>query len=164
MAALAAHPGDKQKVELLGRNRLIDELLRDNLEVALPIRDRGIDLIAYVDLGEDVKSYVAKPIQMKASWTRAFGIDRKYEKFPGLILAYVWHLDDREQAVTFAMSFSEARGVADAMGWTATPSWRKGVYSTSQPSKKLYGLLERFEMTPGAWRRRLMNRNENTPA
>jgi len=29
---LSTHPGDSQKVELLGRNRFIDELLRDNLD------------------------------------------------------------------------------------------------------------------------------------
>lgn len=153
---LPEHPGDSQKVELLGRNRLIDELLRDNLEVALPIRDRGIDLIAYVDLGEDVKSYTARPIQMKAAWTRAFSLDRKYEKFPGLILAYVWHLGNRDQAVTFAMTYSEAQGIAEAMSWTKAASWERGGYSTSQPSRKLYGLLERFEMKRGAWRSRLL--------
>jgi len=152
---LATHPGDSQKVELLGRNRLIDELLRDNLEIALPIRDRGIDLIAYVDSGEDVTAYAARPIQMKASWTRAFGIDRKYEKFPDLILAYVWHLDDRSRAVTYAMTFAEALGIADTMKWTATASWERGGYSTSQPSAKLCELLEAFEMKPGAWRSRL---------
>lgn len=93
---LSEHPGDSQQVELLGRNRLIDELLRDNLEIALPIRDRGIDLIAYADSGEDVTVYSARPIQMKASWTRGFGLYRKYEKFPDLLIAYVWHLNDRD--------------------------------------------------------------------
>lgn len=45
---------DSQVVELLGRNRLIDELLRAGLEVAVPERDRGIDLIAYLDLDPGV--------------------------------------------------------------------------------------------------------------
>ena len=102
------HPGDTQKVELLGRNRLIDELLRDDLEVALPVRDRGIDLIAYADLISATTTYVARPIQMKASWARAFVVDKRYAKFPGLLLAYVWHLGDRQQAVTYALSYEEA--------------------------------------------------------
>ncbi|HEY2342877.1 MAG TPA: hypothetical protein VGH90_07605 [Chthoniobacteraceae bacterium] len=70
-----AHPGDSQKVGLLGRNRLVDELLRANLEVAFPIRDRGIDLIAYADLSTSVTRYVARPIQMKAAWAESFVID-----------------------------------------------------------------------------------------
>jgi|ERR1043166_3276022 hypothetical protein len=143
------HPGDAQKVELLGRNRLIDELLRDNLEVAVPIRDRGIDLIAYADTA--VSSYVARPIQMKAAWTQAFGINRKYEKFPGLIIAYVWNLNDHTQAVTYAMSYAEAFSIAEGMGWTRTASWARGGYSSNQPSRKLQGLLEPYKMLPRYW-------------
>jgi len=36
---------DSQVIELLGRNLLVAELLQAGLEVALPIRDRGIDLV-----------------------------------------------------------------------------------------------------------------------
>ena len=153
---LVTHPGDSQQVELLGRNRLVDELLRDNLEVAMPIRDRGIDLIAYADLGENVTRYVARPIQMKASWTRGFGLYRKYEKFPELLIAYVWHLNDRDKAVTFAMTYQEAFEIAVQMRWTKTGSWEKGWYSTSRPSPELGRLLKAYEMTPGSWRRRLI--------
>ena len=44
---VTANQMDTQMIEIMGRNRLIDELLRAGLEVALPLRDRGIDLIAY---------------------------------------------------------------------------------------------------------------------
>lgn len=44
-----APPLDTQQLELIGRSLLVGELLRDGLEVALPERDRGIDLIAYVE-------------------------------------------------------------------------------------------------------------------
>src|SRR5437667_4051303 len=63
---------DTQMIEIMGRNRLIDELLRAGLEVALPLRDRGIDLIAYVDLADQVSAFVACPIQMKAASGRFF--------------------------------------------------------------------------------------------
>ena len=160
----AEHPGDTQKVELLGRNRLIDELLRDDLEVALPVRDRGIDVIAYVDLISATAAYVARPIQMKAAWTRSFMIDKRYSRFAGLILAYVWHLDDRERAVTFAMSYEEAVGVADTMGWTKTESWSRGAYSTSNPSARLTSLLEPYRMGQGKWRPRILGRLTPTGA
>jgi hypothetical protein len=145
------HPGDSQRIELLGRNRLIDELLRDNLEVALPVRDRGIDLIAYADLSESVSAYVARPIQMKASWTQAFGLDRKYEKFPGLLIAYVWHLSSPTDAVTYAMSYEECLSIAEQMGWTQTASWGQGAYASSRPSKRLIQLLAPFRMGSGTW-------------
>jgi hypothetical protein len=41
---------NSQIVDLIGRNWLVNELLQANLEVALPLRDRGIDLIAFADL------------------------------------------------------------------------------------------------------------------
>lgn len=44
---------DSQTVEIIGRNRLIHDLLLAQLEIALPLRDRGIDLIAYKDQGEE---------------------------------------------------------------------------------------------------------------
>jgi len=82
---------DTQIVEILGRQRLVAELLRDGLEVAMPARDRGVDLVAYADLSQQVASFAARPIQMKASSTSAFGVFRKYERvadlIPGLCLA-----------------------------------------------------------------------------
>lgn len=65
---------DSQVVELLGRNRLIEELVLAGLGVALPLRDRGIDLIAYADLAERVENFAACPIQMKASSEAAFDL------------------------------------------------------------------------------------------
>jgi len=154
---------DSQTIELLGRNRLVDELLRAGLEVALPARDRGVDLIAYVDLGSKVTKFVASPVQMKAASTRAFSIDRKYSKIADLIIAYVWGVQQREHAITYALTYPEAIVVADEMGWTATDSWAHGKYSTSAPSKKLCDLLEPYKMSPEAWRRRIVGNANGAP-
>ena len=142
---------ESQIVELLGRNRLTDEILRASLEVAVPMRDRGIDLIAYADLDSKVESFVARPIQMKAASKRIFGLDRKYRKFPDLLIAYVWNLADEDEAETFALSYGEALIVADEMGWTKTASWRRGSYVNTRPGKNLRSLLERYRMTSERW-------------
>jgi hypothetical protein len=146
---------DTQTIELLGRNRLVDELLLAGLEVALPARDRGVDLIAYVDLESKASSFVAIPIQMKAASTCAFSIDRKYSKITNLILAYVWGVQKPVHTVTYALTYSEAVAVAEAMGWTKTESWANGKYATSTPNKKLCDLLQRYEMSPAAWWQRI---------
>ena len=36
---------DSQATEIVGRNYLVSQLVRDDLEVAKPERDRGVDLI-----------------------------------------------------------------------------------------------------------------------
>jgi hypothetical protein len=143
-------------IELLGRNQLTDELLRAGLEVARPVRDRGIDLIAYADLESKVEAFVARPIQMKAASQRSFSLNKKYEKFPNLLIAHVWHLDLPDDVRTYALSYAEAFGVAEKMGWTRTSSWLdNGVYSNTRPGVKLRELLEPFRMTSERWWQRV---------
>jgi hypothetical protein len=142
---------DAQLVEMLGRHRLIAELLRANLEVATPARDRGIDLIAYADLGTQVTRFSACPIQLKAAIGGSFSIDHKYAKFPNLLMAYVWYLEDPAKTVTYATTYAEAVAVADAMGYTKTSSWEKGLWVTTKPGQHLVAQLEPFRMTPEKW-------------
>jgi hypothetical protein len=149
---------DSQLVEMLGRHRLIAELLRANLEVAIPARDRGIDLIAYADLGTQVTRFSACPIQLKAAVGSCFSIDKKYAKFPNLLMAYVWHVADPVKAVTYATTFSEAKAVADAMGYTNTASWERGLYVVTKPGPDLLARLEPFRMTSEEWWRKVTNR------
>jgi len=147
---------DSKLVELAGRNWLTSELLRAGLEVARPERDRGIDLIAYRDIGEK-KQFVAYPIQMKAASASTFSIDPKYAKFARLIMAYVWDLNDSAVTKCFALTYAEALQVATEMGYTRTPSWltggrtQKRGYTTTAPSRKLCALLSPFQMDSEKW-------------
>ena len=96
---------DAQSVEIVGRNYLVSQLVRDGLEVARPERDRGVDLIACLDLDETGGGFVACPIQMKAASARQFGVARKYEKFSKLLFAYVWNVHEPGKACTYALTF-----------------------------------------------------------
>jgi hypothetical protein len=147
---------ESQIIELLGRNRLIDDLLRAGLEVALPIRDRGIDLIVYADLGLGVAQFAAVPIQMKASSKCAFSLDAKYSKFPNLLIAHIWHIDSPKDEVTYAMNYDEALAVAEVMGWIKNPTWVKGYYANNNPGAKLRSLLEPHRMTAEKWRQKVI--------
>lgn len=148
---------DAQLVELLGRQRLIAELLQANLEIALPIRDRGVDLIAYAELKTQVSRFSACPIQLKAAVGSCFSIDSKYAKVRNLLIAYVWHLENATTAVTYATTYDEALSIADAMGYTKTLSWKRGLYVVTKPSPELVAHLERFRMTPAEWWRKVTN-------
>ena len=145
---------DSQQVELIGRNLLIAQLVADGLEVAVPTRDRGVDLIVYSDREEHGR-FVAKPIQLKAASAQAFSLDQKYERVTELLLAYVWNVADPTNAVTMCLTYSEALAVAAEMGWTATTSWRNGKYSNNSPGRRLRELLVPYEMHPGTWRERI---------
>lgn len=80
---------DTQVVELMGRNFLINQLLSGGIEVAIPVRDKGIDLIVYLDDESLSNGYSARPVQIKAASWRVFTIDKKYERFPHLLLTYI---------------------------------------------------------------------------
>lgn len=143
---------DPQLTEVLGRHHLIDELVRAGLEVAEPVRDRGIDLLAYADRDQAKGKFSARPIQMKAASQQSFGLDRKYAEFPDLLLAYVWNLDTRDRIMTFAMTYQEALGILEAMGYADTASWKDhGAYVNTRPGVRLRELLEPFRMTPKKW-------------
>ena len=143
---------DKQRIELLGRHRRADELLQDGLEVASPLRDRGVDLIAYADIDKQVGRFGARPIQMKAASQRSFAIWKKNLKIHDLIFAFVWHLDGEAATETYALTSAEAIAVGEAMGWTTTASWLKdGAYTTTRPGKKIRELLQQYRMTRTKW-------------
>ena len=143
---------DTQLVELAGRNWLASQILRAGIEIAKPERDRGIDLMAYIDLDKRFEKFAACPIQMKAATGSVFSLDPKYSKFPQLLLVYVWNLADPANTKCFALTYTEALRVAQKMGYTKTNSWLKGGkagrpgYSTTAPSKKLCSMLVAFEV------------------
>lgn len=147
---------DSQSTEIIGRNYLVSQLVRDGLEVARPERDRGVDLIAYLDLDEAGGGFVATPIQMKAATKATFGIARKYEKFSRMLFAHVWRVHEPEYACAYALTYAEALEVAEEMGWTTTDSWlHRDRYDTTQPSKRLLNLLDPYLIHPGTWKVRV---------
>jgi len=103
---------DSQLVELAGRCWLISQLLQAGLEVARPERDRGIDLIAYLDLDETARDFIACPIQVKAASKTAFSVDPKYSRFPRMLIVYVWELDNPAQTAAYALTYAEALAIA----------------------------------------------------
>jgi hypothetical protein len=142
---------DSQQVEILGRNRIKAALIEADLEVATPERHNGIDLIAYRWKLEG--EFVARPIQIKAASTFSFGIDRKYEKIPGLIMAFVVGVREEAHAI-YAMTYDELFKIAEGLGWTKTPSWNDGDgYSTRHESKRLTEVLGPRRATRESWAR-----------
>ena len=149
---------DTQKLELVGRQRLAGELLLAGLEVAFPARDRGVDLIAYADINPDAQRFVARPIQLKASSLRSFGVWQKYEKIHDLILPFLWHLDGGDPPETYALTHCEALAIAHTMGWLMTASWTAGgAYNANNPGVRLRQLLTPYRMDSERWREKIAN-------
>jgi len=153
---------DTSHIEAAGRDWLVRQLLDAGFEVAYPDRDRDVDLIVSAT-AETGRRSVACVMQMKASAGRTFTVHRKYETRPDLLHVFVWNVMEPSRTVAYALTFAEAVGVAEAMGWTKTDSWLTGArtgkpgYGTTHPGERLVGLLERFRMGPEKWRAKVIN-------
>jgi hypothetical protein len=152
---------DPQFVEIFGRHYLITEIMRAGIEVAVPVRDRGIDLVAYVDLDSSTKPFCARPIQLKANWETGFAFDRKYEKFHDLVVAYVWHLNDPPRTATYALTWQEISVMASDAGLGVEAGGR---WAITKPGKDLTSRLEAFRMTREKWRTKMVGAGNLSPS
>jgi len=152
---------EPQIVEVLGRNHLITELTRAGIEVAIPERDRGIDLIAYLDLPEKYNKFISVPIQMKAASKEVFSYNDKYEKFPNMLVVFVWNLNREDKTISYALTHREILKVAKEMDWDKTASWKAGNYTTTKPSKKLLKLLSKYIMDAKKWYDKIIQVSKN---
>jgi len=65
---------DAQTTEIMGTHLLVSTDPRDGFDVALPQRDRGIDLIAYLDPEQASGHFVARPLREATLRTRLCAI------------------------------------------------------------------------------------------
>lgn len=132
---------DTKQVELIATSWLESVLMREGFEVARPIRDKGIDLIAFLD--RDEIDFSAKPIQIKSAQAETFSVNRKYEN-RGIIMAYIWNAIGKDPEV-YLVPYEEAVELLHYIGNAiSSPSWQVGSYSTQKPSKKLKAVMEKY--------------------
>jgi hypothetical protein len=144
--------GDSQLIEVFGKNLLISQLVSAGFEVAQPVRDQGIDLIVY----REGKDFVARPVQLKASSHESFSLDMKYQRFPHLLIAYVWNVQGPEPSDIYALTFDDALQVMEKRGHVKTDSWtKKGYYFVRSAGLELKKVLEPYKMTPKRWQEKL---------
>lgn len=143
---------DTQAIEIIGRNILVNQLIRAGLEVAFPIRDRGIDLIIYSDRPEAEHDFSAIAIQLKVSSGKSFSINKIFEKTAQLIIVYVWDIES-ENPRAFALTYCQVLKIASDCGYIKTQSWAEhGRYAVNNPGTRLQEMLSPYEMTSKRWR------------
>ncbi len=146
-------PADTQLIELAGRHLVISQMTSDGLQVAIPVRDHGVDLVAYSD--KDLSGhFLACPIQLKVGSGRRFGLDRKYQSFSNLLIVYVWDVNSAtKQTTIYALTYQEAEEIFIKKGHHLSASWKENdAYSIPKPDKRLLDLLTQYEMRPGKWK------------
>jgi len=137
-------------LQALGRTRLMGELLDEGLNVALPVGDSGIDMIAYLDVSAPSCQVASIPIKIKSLRPAWSSRDIESVRAQGLLIVL-------EQARTFALTPAELTyikmiGIIERA--KANPSER------SRSDSGGYGAtvrqaLEPFAMSRGQWRKKI---------
>lgn len=134
---------DTATVEIAGRNWLMAQLLIRGFEIAVPVVDRGVDLIVFREVGN--LGIRALPLQLKCSSLEGFGLDRKYEG-RGIPLVYIWNV--LTQPVAHMLTYEEAKLVLGNQA-SSTKSWTEGgKYAVTSIGKDLRARLQPFA---GRW-------------
>lgn len=149
---------DAATLRLIGRNRVIDDLLRAGIHVSLPIAEgSGIDLFAYSSPRGPHDAWSCAPLRVRASSGRAFGVDEGSERIPGLLHAFVWGVGSVDERV-YVLGHREARRIAEQMGFALPQTGQIALYEHQAPIRSLMELIEPFRVTPEMWRERLAGR------
>jgi hypothetical protein len=116
------------------------------------VRDQGIDLIVY----REGKDFVARPVQLKASSHESFSLDKKYKRFPHLLIAYVWNVQAPKRSDVYALTYEDALHILEKKGYAQTESWIKdGRYFVRSAGHELKEILEPYKMTTERWQQKL---------
>lgn len=149
-------PFDAQTIGLLGRDKVIEQLHRAGLEVALPRRDRGIDVIAYADRD---RVFQALPIQVKASAEFRWVVNEKYGPFGEMVIAFAMYLANENRSLVYALPHTENLAIADRLGYTrSSATWLRpkrasqgGYVWIDRPRPELVSALEPYRASPERW-------------
>jgi hypothetical protein len=139
------------------RSRLVDELLRDGIHVALPVGARDIDLLAYVDVGAANCPIASVPIKIASSGLTDLSCDLD-ESSPGLLIAFTPATSGqsvRTLAFTRAeLVFVRMIGLMRRMNLAGSS---EGARQDDASNASLDGVLQSFTMSPGKWRRKILS-------
>ena len=148
---------DKQQIEVLGRNMVTNQLLREGIEVAEPVRDRGVDLIAYLPK-ENGERFRARPLQLKVASDRDFSVYTKYEEFSDMVVVYVWRVAYDDGPEIYALTTRETLEVAEQRGWTETNTWKRdGRYNDTKVTGPTQEAVDPYRVERGEWRTKLFS-------
>jgi hypothetical protein len=153
---------DTQQIELVGRAALEARLIQKGFEVARPNRDKGIDLIVFLDAPD--QPFAALPIQFKSYTGNTFGVWRKYEGMTDLVLVYIWQVATHPRF--FLMDYAEAAALIPN-DQKRTDSWNrrdgKAGWSWTKVPEKVRLKVEEYE-DRWQWLRDRLNAARRRPA
>ena len=133
---------DKADIGAIGERLVLVELLKRDVEVAVPVVDRGLDLIAFAT----APTPRAVPLQVKTTPGANFTVHRAWERVGGLVIVYVFDVATRPSF--YLLTYGDAVSIAGR--WTnlsTSVSWndpKRGNHDWSSLTQEKRGELRPF--------------------
>jgi hypothetical protein len=140
----------KHQLEKIGEAFIAKQLYGENLQIAYPDIDTGIDLIVYkIDVN---RHFNAVPVQIKAFSGEEFYTDIKYLNISGLFIVYLWYIGTDKPVRAFGMKYIDAERIVDERRW----SRKEGKYARTRGTSTLSEALAPFEIQ--CWEKLFFNK------
>jgi hypothetical protein len=145
--------------------RLMDELLREGVNVALPMHSDDIDMLLYVKSGSAACTIVSVPINVVSC--RSDGLSRHLRgaSAAGLLVVIVSSIDRLQRIRNFALTPAEltVMKMIETIGRAAASRPGDSPNDAQTQEATLQNALEPFAMTPGKWRRKIADFLQASP-
>ena len=152
-------------LDLVGRARLMDELLEEGVNVVLPTGASEIDMLAYVDSRTAACTIVSVPIKVTSFCSDALSSNLEAARASGILIMLVWGVSNPEHVRTFAFTPAEltVMKMIGIIGRTGAAGSGEPADQRRTPEAVLQNALERFAMSPGKWREKIVAILEDKP-
>ena len=140
------------------RAHVIDELMAEAVNVALPVGASDIDILAFLESRTEPCGLVSVPIQIVVSRGDALSRNLQAARVLGMLVALVWDIGDLAPIGSFALTSAELTLVKmiDLMdGAHAARAFAGAEPAPAQRETILRNAMKPFAMSRGQWRKKL---------
>jgi hypothetical protein len=146
-------------LEWAARAHVIDELMAEAINVALPVGARDIDILAFLESRTEPCGLVSVPIQIIVSRGDALSRNLRAARVSGMLVALVWDSGELAPIQSFALTSAELTLVKmiDLMdGARAARAFAGAEPAPARRETVLRNAMKPFAMSRGQWRKKLL--------
>jgi hypothetical protein len=138
------------------RAHVIDELMAEAINVALPVGACDIDMLAFLESRTEPCGVVSVPIQIVVSHSDALSRNLQAARTLGMLVALVWDIGESAPVRSFALTSAELTVVKMIDLMDAARAYAGAEPGRAQRERMLRNAMKPFAMSRGQWRKKLM--------
>jgi len=140
------------------RAHVIDELMAEAINVALPMGAPNIDLLAFVESRTESCGLVSVPIRIVVSREDCLSRNLEAARVMGMLVALVWNVGELAPIRCFALTSAEltlVKMIALIDGAHAARAGAGAELARARRERIPQNVIEPFAMSRGQWRKKL---------